>query len=68
MTQTLSQNLPASGPDLSYRPFLRRNIGSGVLSLIAAIFAVIAVLPLVLVLGYVTVSYTHLTLPTTLSV
>jgi len=55
MTQTLSQNLPGSGPDLSYRPFLRRNIGSGVLSLIAAIFAVIAVLPLVLVLGYVIV-------------
>lgn len=55
MTQTLAHNPSGSGSDLSYKPFLRRNIGSGVLSCIAAIFAVIAVLPLVLVLGYVIV-------------
>ena len=55
MTQTLAHNPSGSGPDLSYKPFLHRNIGSGVLSCIAAIFAVIAVLPLVLVLGYVIV-------------
>ena len=55
MTQTLAHNPSGSGPDLSYKPLLRRNIGSGVLSCIAAIFAVIAVLPLVLVLGYVIV-------------
>ncbi len=40
-------------PDLSYRPGLRRNIQSRFLTLLAGLFAGIAVLPLVLVLGYV---------------
>ena len=55
MTQTLTQNQAKSAPDLSYKPFQRRNISSGALSFLAALFAVIAVLPLILVLGYVLV-------------
>nr|WP_115093981.1 phosphate ABC transporter permease PstA [Synechococcus sp. UW106] len=55
MTQTLTQTKSESAPDLSYKHFLRRNIGSGLLSFVAALFAVIAVLPLILVLGYVLV-------------
>ena len=55
MTQTLSRTQSESAPDLSYRPFQRRNISSRALSLLAAVFAVIAVLPLILVLGYVLV-------------
>ena len=55
MTQTLTNNQSNSAPDLSYKPFLRRNIRSGLLSFLAGLFAVIAVLPLVLVLGYVLV-------------
>ena len=55
MTQTLIHNQAGSAPDLSYKPFQRRNISSGALSFLAALFAVIAVLPLILVLGYVLV-------------
>ena len=55
MTQTLTHTRSDSAPDLSYKPFLRRNIRSGLLSFLAGLFAVIAVLPLVLVLGYVLV-------------
>ena len=55
MTQTLTHNQAESPPDLSYKPFQRRNISSGALSFLAALFAVIAVLPLILVLGYVLV-------------
>ena len=55
MTQTLTHNQAESVPDLSYKPLLRRNISSGALSFLAALFAVIAVLPLILVLGYVLV-------------
>ena len=55
MTQTLTHNQAESAPDLSYKPLLRRNISSGALSFLAALFAVIAVLPLILVLGYVLV-------------
>ena len=45
---------PAEGlPDLSYKPGLGRNISSRVLTVIAGIFSAIAVLPLLLVLGYV---------------
>ena len=55
MSQTLTQNQAESAPDLSYKPLQRRNISSGVLSFLAALFAVIAVLPLILVLGYVLV-------------
>ena len=40
-------------PDLSYQPRAARNVGSRVLTVVAAIFSGIAVLPLVLVLGYV---------------
>ena len=55
MTQTLTYNQAESAPDLRYKPLLRRNISSGALSFLAALFAVIAVLPLILVLGYVLV-------------
>ena len=55
MTQTLTHNKAESASDLSYKPFQRRNISSGALSFLAALFAVIAVLPLILVLGYVLV-------------
>ena len=55
MTQTLTHNQAESAPDLSYKPLLRRNISSGALSFLAALFAVVAVLPLILVLGYVLV-------------
>ena len=55
MTQTLTHSKAESASDLSYKPFQRRNISSGALSFLAALFAVIAVLPLILVLGYVLV-------------
>jgi len=55
MTQTLTLNKAESASDLSYKPFQRRNISSRALSFLAALFAAIAVLPLILVLGYVLV-------------
>ena len=55
MTQTLTRNQTESASDLSYKPFQRRNISSRALSFLAALFAAIAVLPLILVLGYVLV-------------
>ena len=42
-------------PDLSYKPTAARNIRSRLLTFVAALFSGIAVLPLVLVLGYVLV-------------
>ena len=55
MTQTLTHNKAESASELSYKPLQRRNISSRALSLLAALFAAIAVLPLILVLGYVLV-------------
>ena len=55
MTQTLTHNKAESASDLNYKPFQRRNISSRALSFLAALFAAIAVLPLILVLGYVLV-------------
>jgi len=55
MTQTLTHIKAESASDLSYKPFQRRNISSRALSFLAALFAAIAVLPLILVLGYVLV-------------
>ena len=55
MTQTLTHNQAESASDLSYKPFQHRNISSRALSFLAALFAAIAVLPLILVLGYVLV-------------
>ena len=55
MTQTLSHNHAESASDLSYKPLQRRNISSRSLSFLAALFAAITVLPLILVLGYVLV-------------
>ena len=55
MTQALTHNKAGSASDLSYKPFQRRNISSRALSFLAALFAATAVLPLILVLGYVLV-------------
>ena len=55
MTQSLTHNKAESASDLSYKPFQRSNISSRALSFLAAMFAAIAVLPLILVLGYVLV-------------
>ena len=55
MKQTLTHNKAESASDLSYKPYQRRNISSRALSFLAALFAAIAVLPLILVLGYVLV-------------
>ena len=38
---------------LTYNPSLKRNIGNKVLTIISALFAVISVLPLLLVISYV---------------
>ena len=53
MTFTSSARTADGRPDLAYRPNLSRNIGSRILTIIAGLFAGIAVLPLLLVLGYV---------------
>ena len=53
MSFTSSRRTTDGLPDLSYQPRAARNIGSRVLTVVAAIFSGIAVLPLVLVLGYV---------------
>ena len=42
-------------PDLSYKPSLARNVGSRILTIVAGLFSAVAVLPLILVLGYVLV-------------
>ena len=55
MTQTLTHSKAESASELSYKPFQPRNIRSRALSFLAALFAAIAVLPLILVLGYVLV-------------
>ena len=53
MSFTSSRRTTDGLPDLSYQPRAARNIGSRFLTVVAAIFSGIAVLPLVLVLGYV---------------
>ena len=53
MTFTSSARTADGRPDLAYKPNLSRNIGSRILTIIAGLFAGIAVLPLLLVLGYV---------------
>ena len=53
MSFTSSRRTTDGLPDLSYQPRAARNVGSRVLTVVAAIFSGIAVLPLVLVLGYV---------------
>ena len=55
MTSLYSNRASEAIPDLSYKPSLARNVGSRILTVIAAIFSAVAVLPLVLVLGYVIV-------------
>ena len=55
MTSLYSNRASKGLPDLSYKPGLARNVGSRILTFIAGIFSVIAVLPLILVLGYVIV-------------
>ena len=53
MTYSSSIRTAEGRPDLSYKPALSRNIGSRILTIISGLFAAIAVLPLILVLGYV---------------
>ncbi len=53
MSFTSSRRTTDGLPDLSYQPRAARNVGSRVLTVVAALFSGIAVLPLVLVLGYV---------------
>ena len=55
MTSLYSNRASEGIPDLSYKPSLARNVGSRVLTVIAGIFSAVAVLPLILVLGYVIV-------------
>ena len=55
MSFTSARRLPDGRPDLSYQPTASRNIRSRFLTVVAALFSGIAVLPLVLVLGYVLV-------------
>ena len=55
MTSFYPNRVSEEIPDLSYKPALARNFGSRILTIIAGIFSAIAVLPLVLVLGYVIV-------------
>ena len=55
MTSLYSNRASEAIPDLSYKPSLARNVGSRILTVIAAIFSAVAVLPLILVLGYVIV-------------
>ena len=55
MTFLYSNRASEAIPDLSYKPSLSRNVGSRVLTVIAGIFSAVAVLPLILVLGYVIV-------------
>ena len=45
--------MPRSVPDLTYRPTLGRNLAGSALTALAGTFSVVAVLPLILVLGYV---------------
>ena len=53
MTFSSSTKTADGLPDLNYKPGLSRNIGSRILTVVSGIFAGIAVLPLLLVLGYV---------------
>ena len=53
MTYSSSIKTAEGLPDLSYRPSLSRNISSRILTILSGLFASIAVLPLILVLGYV---------------
>ena len=53
MTYSSSIRTAEGSPDLSYKPALSRNIGSRILTIISGLFAGVAVLPLILVLGYV---------------
>ena len=55
MTSLYSDRSSQRIPDLSYKPSLARNVGSRILTVIAGIFSAVAVLPLILVLGYVIV-------------
>ena len=53
MTFTYVRRTADGRPDLTYQPTARRNIGSRLLTVLAGLFSGIAVLPLILVLGYV---------------
>ena len=50
ISQTQSIN---NRPDLTYKPDIKRNIVSRILTILAGLFSTVSVLPLILVLGYV---------------
>ena len=50
ISQTQSIN---KRPDLTYKPDIKRNIVSRILTILAGLFSTVSVLPLILVLGYV---------------
>ena len=55
MTSLYSNRASKGLPDISYKPGLARNVSSRILTFIAGMFSIVAVLPLILVLGYVIV-------------
>ena len=55
MTSLYSNRASKGLPDLFYKPGLARNVSSRILTFIAGMFSIVAVLPLILVLGYVIV-------------
>ena len=55
MTSLYSNRASKGLPDLSYKPGMARNVSSRILTFIAGMFSIVAVLPLILVLGYVIV-------------
>ena len=55
MTSLYSNRASKGLPDLSYKPGLARNVSSRILTFIAGMFSIVAVLLLILVLGYVIV-------------
>ena len=56
MTSPYSNRASEVIPDLFYKPSLARNVVSRILTIIAGIFSAVAVLPLILILGYVIVT------------
>ena len=50
---SLNPNLITRNEQLNYKPNIKRNLGNRLMTGLAALFSIVAVLPLVLVLGYI---------------
>ena len=50
---SLNPNLITRNEQLNYKPIIKRNLGNRLMTGLAALFSIVAVLPLVLVLGYI---------------